>query len=224
MSCLDFQTRGFLIAAVTVLAVLLSPANAWPSKRAATTCQWGMKSRRIGLAPASLSHWDVLESLRAGATIEEDEEEEEDEDEVGVQEEVDEVSDDEDEEYDEEESSSDEDESEYESAVEEEEVSISVEEYDIQLTPPPGLQIGSLLVVMLLSRRLDMFSPKVVRFARYDSRNVLFCNKKNCDESYVVSHSLFADSYSSFTLLRNKCFWYTFESQQSRTMIEEKLM
>jgi hypothetical protein len=112
-----------------------------------------------------------MESLRAGATVEEEADIEEEVDEEESDDE-DEDSNDEDEEEDyeeEEESSSDEVESDYESAVEEEEVSVSVQEYDTQLTPPPGLQMGSLLGVMLLSRRIDLFNPKVVRFARYVS-------------------------------------------------------
>ena len=102
---------------------------------------------------------DLLQSLRAGSTIEHDEDEVYDEDDDEV--------------YDEEESSSDEeeeDEEEVESEEAEPEVdekeSASVIEYDEQLSLPPGLQMGALLSVMLLSRRLDFYNPKVVRFAR----------------------------------------------------------
>lgn len=170
---------------MTTLIVLLAgliPTAAnplFPSKRMNKLCPWGMKRHRIGSLSPTLSHWHVLETLRAGATVEEVEEVEIDDDEDAIEsvddeESDDEASDDEDEEYDEESSSSDEEE--YESAREEEEVSITIGEYDIQLAPPPGLQIGALLGVMLLSKRLDMYSPKVVRFARYVSLYVFCCN------------------------------------------------
>jgi len=158
MSSLSFQRRrGFLIASAwTALALLLTPACALP-KRVSVVGQWGVKSHRIGRERPSISQLEVVQSLRAGATVEESADEEEDSDDE------EEDSDDEEEDYDEDISSSDE---EYETAVEEEEISVSVEEYDTQIKLPPGLQMGGLLAVMLLSRRLDMFSPKVVRFAR----------------------------------------------------------
>lgn len=197
-----------MIVAWTVFVLCLAPSCALPSfgsKGASPIGQWGMNNHRRNLeeASSSLSHQKVLLSLRAGATVEEVE--------VDEDEDVDsdaEVWDDEDEAYDEETSSSDEEE--YESAVEEE-VDVSVEEYDTQLTPPPGLQMGGLLGVMLLARRIDLFNPKVVRFARYASVTCLSCSIV----SLVLSpHHSLAALYSSFSLLHNKRFWYTFEFKQ----------
>jgi archaellum component FlaD/FlaE len=135
--------------------------------------KWGIQRSRICSDISTLSQWEVLESLRAGATreeVESDEEEVEsyDEEEVESDDEKMDMEDEEseeDEDYDEDTSSSDEEE--YESAVEEEEMSVSVEEYDTQLSPPPGLHMGALLGVMLLSKKIDMFNPTVVRFIRF---------------------------------------------------------
>jgi hypothetical protein len=171
MSCLGSQKLvhrcGIVIWALVVL--LLTPACAssfFSPKRVTLVGQWGIKSHRIDLDIPCVSSWDVLQSLRAGSTVEGDEDEAYDD--------ADEYDEDEDEVYDEDESSSDEEEVEEEEEVESEEVepevdeaeSTSVVEYDEQLSSPPGLQMGALLVVMLLSRRLDLFNPKVVRFAR----------------------------------------------------------
>jgi hypothetical protein len=145
------------------VALLLTPtwaSNFFSPKRVANVGQWGIKSHRIDVETSCVFRLDVLQSLRAGSTIEEDEDEAYD--------------DDEDEVYDEEESSSDEEEEEEEEEAESEEVepevdeteSTSVIEYDEQLLQPPGLQMGAVLGVMLLSRRLDLYNPKVVRFAR----------------------------------------------------------
>ena len=186
MSCFVGQReRGLHLAAVLAFLALLIPTTtanpSFSSKRVKNIGPWGMKSYRISSESPSMSHWQILQTLRAGATVEEEVEVDIDEDieevEVDIVEDTvdsvdaetdDEVSDDE-----VEDSSSDEEE--YESALEEEEASITIGEYDIQLAPPPGLQIGALLGVMLLSRRLDMFSPKVVRFARYVSFVLYVC-------------------------------------------------
>jgi Mg-chelatase subunit ChlI len=136
-------------------------------KRTTLVGHWGIKSHRIDVDIPRVSSWDVVKSLRAGST------EEEDEGDAYDEEDEDYFDDEDDEVNDEDESSSDEEEEEEEEA-ESEEVepqvdeaeSTSVAEYDEQLSPPPGLQMGALLCVMLLSRRLDLFHPKVVRFAR----------------------------------------------------------
>lgn len=193
------------IAACMALTLLLAPTFALPSSKKG---QWGIQSHRIeARTPICLSQWGILESLRAGATLEEVEVDTDEEEEVDSDDEETD-SDDEEEDYDDdddddEETSSSGDEEDYESAVEEE-VDVSIEEYDKQLTPPPGLQMGGLLGVMLLARRIDMFNPKVVRFARYASvlTHVSFLAK-----SIRLSHFLSrAASSSSCTLLHNKPF------------------
>ena len=164
MNCLSHKRRSVSIGAALVLLLTSTDASpSFASKRVMPMGKWGIQSSRICSDISNLSQWEVLESLRAGATIEEVEidEEEVESDEVDSENEES----DEDEEYDED-SSSDEDE--YESAVEEEEDYVSVEEYDTQLSPPAGLQMGALLGVMLLSKKIDMFNPAVVRFVRYD--------------------------------------------------------
>lgn len=170
MKCLSHKRRSLSLGAALLL---LASTDATPSgsKRVMPMGKWGIQSSRMRSDISNLSHWKVLESLRAGATIEEieiDEEEvESDDEEVDSENEESDEDEgyDEDEEYDEDSSS---DEEEYESAVEEEGDFVSVEEYDTQLSPPAGLQMGALLGVMLLSKKIDLFNPTVVRFVRYD--------------------------------------------------------
>lgn len=167
MNCVTDSRRWGIFLSVWIGFLLVAPtlAVSRSSKHATTIGTWGRTSHRIGQEELS-SQWGILELLRAGATVEEEVDVEIDEEVDSDDEAQDEDSEDEEDEYDEESSSDDE---EYESAVEEEiEIDVSVEEYDKQLSPPAGLQMGGLLGVMLLSRRLDMFNPKVVRFARYE--------------------------------------------------------
>ncbi len=176
MNCFSHKRRSLSIGAALVLLLTSTDASrSFGSKRVIPMGKWGIQRSRICSDISTLSQWEVLESLRAGATreeVESDEEEVESDDEEEVESDDDEKIDmedeesEEDEDYDEDTSSSDEEE--YESAVEEEEMSVSVEEYDTQLSPPPGLHMGALLGVMLLSKKIDMFNPTVVRFIRYD--------------------------------------------------------
>lgn len=41
-----------------------------------------------------------------------------------------------------------------------------VVEYDAPLEPPPMLQMGTMLGLMVLTKRMDMFDPKIVRLGR----------------------------------------------------------
>ena len=108
--------RGIAPWALAFVALLLTPtcaSNLFSPKRVANIGQWGIKSHRIDVESSCVFRLNVLQSLRAGSTIEEDEDEAYDEDE--------------DEAYDEEESSSDEEEEEEEEA-ESEEVEPEVDE------------------------------------------------------------------------------------------------
>lgn len=136
--------------------------------------KWGLGTRIAALSAASVDlhgrNYDVLKTLRAGASDSEDEDsdEEEDDDEDDEEETDSEEEEDSDEEDSEEEESEDEDEVQADepSVVEE---STSVSEYDDMMVPSPSTQLYSVIGVMLMSRRLDMFSPTVVMVGRYVS-------------------------------------------------------
>ena len=135
--------------------------------------QWGLVTKaEVNLSTCSSSRSsDVIQRLRAGATDDDEEEEdeedeEEDEDEVEVEEEEEEE---EDEEEEEEEETDDDEEEETSELIEATEDDAAVEEYDAMLIPSPSLQMYSVIGVMLLARKLDMFSPTVVKAGRYVS-------------------------------------------------------
>ena len=151
--------------------------------------QWGLVTKaEVNLCSSSSSSSsssrssDVIQRLRAGATDDDEEEEEEDDDEEEEEEDEDEV------EVEEEE---DEEEEEEETDDEEEETSELIEaaatedddaaEYDAMLIPSPSLQMYSVIGVMLLARKLDMFSPTVVKAGRYvsmmmsNANTLLYC-------------------------------------------------
>ena len=121
---------------------------------------------------------NVLQSLRAGATdddvgnedgtndnqgdtivAQEEGEDEEQEDDDAVEEEEDEDE--------EEEEEDDDDDVEDEASVVASSKDTDVSEYDDMLIPSPSMQMYSVIGVMLLSRKLDMFNPTVVRLGRY---------------------------------------------------------
>ena len=105
----------------------------------------------------------IVESLRAGASVEETIEEGDNEGEADVEaydrEEVDEEE--------EEEGEEDDDEDEEESLQVDPTDKAVVSDYDVMLVPSPSMQMYSIIGVMLLSRKLDMFNPTVVRAGRY---------------------------------------------------------
>lgn len=158
---------GIVIGILAVLLLTPTCASSFFSpKRTIRVGHWGIKSHRIDLDIACVSSWDVVQSLRAGSTVEEDEGDAYDEEDEYDDDDEDQVNDEDESSSDEVEEEADEAESEEIGPSVDEEESTSIAEYDEQLSPPPGLQMGALLGVMLLSRRLDLFNPKVVRFAR----------------------------------------------------------
>lgn len=135
--------------------------------------KWGLGTRKAPLSAASVDlhvrNYDVLKTLRAGASDSEDEDSDEEEDDEEDEEETDS-----DEEEDSDEEDSEEEESEDEDEVQADEPSVveestSVSEYDDMLVPSPSTQLYSVIGVMLMARRLDMFSPTVVMVGRYVS-------------------------------------------------------
>lgn len=155
------------LSATATFLLLLSPASAlrqssFVSNRASPVDNWGVINNRQRIGPCM----SCVLSLRSGATVEEEDEDEEA------------YGDEEEDEYDEEssgeEEEQDKDDEEDEDVEEDDEVHLGdavVVEYDRQLSPPAGLQMGGLLGVMLLSQKIDMFNPKVVRVARYVDRS-----------------------------------------------------
>ena len=132
--------------------------------------------------------------LRGGAKVkddedvdddEEDESDDEDEEEAG--EESEEEADQEEAEYDEEEEGAYDDEEEEEESVgvsdaEEDDdggiqIDVQVEKYDDPLVPSPFTNLFATFGVMMLSRKVDLFHPTVVRIARY----VFFSFSTHCD-------------------------------------------
>ncbi|KAI2503081.1 Phosphate transport (Pho88) [Fragilaria crotonensis] len=168
-----------LNACILQVSATFRPIRKWGSKRSLCTISITNQHGRgniidnrnvdIGCAP-NLNN--VLQSLRAGATVEDDgdneveedvtkeneeeEQEEEEEDQQQEEADADEEADDEDEESDEEETS----------AVASTDVA-AISEYDEMLIPSPSMQMYSVIGVMLLSRKLDMFNPTVVRAGRF---------------------------------------------------------
>jgi len=142
------------------------PATA---RRSASSTTWGL------FLPGSLYGGSVADSIcrisavpRGGVLLgDDDEEEEEEEDDA----EESDSSEGEEEEYDVEEEG---EEDEYDSESEEEEdedmasfeVDVSKAEYDDPLVPSPLNNLYATLAVMLLSKRIDLFNPTVVRIAR----------------------------------------------------------
>ena len=168
-----------LNACILQASATFRPTMKWGSKSSLCAisftyhngCQNIIDRRRDGIGYAQGLN-GVLQSLRAGATAdddnevedddkkkddEEEEEEEEKEEDEDQQEEADAVeeSDDEDGESDEEDVS----------AVESTD-NTALSEYDEMLIPSPSMQMYSVIGVMLLSRKLDMFNPTVVRAGR----------------------------------------------------------
>jgi hypothetical protein len=97
---------------------------------------------------------NIVQLIRGGST-----EVEEDED-------VDENDEEEDEEEEDEEDDEEEDDEEEQVPESADVKKSSVTEYDDMLVPSPSLQLYSMIGIMLLSRRIDMHNPTVVRIAR----------------------------------------------------------
>lgn len=145
--------------------------------------------------------------------VEEDDEVEEEEDQEEESKVVEE-SDDEDEESDEEETS------EVQSAD-----NTALSNYDEMLIPSPAMQMYSVIGVMLLSRKLDMFNPTVVRAGRY----VCWTEKVEQSQLCPLFNSLIFLSpfsprnqafYTLHTWFSCRCFFCMYESKQNRSTIE----
>ena len=144
--------------------------------------QWGLVSTKtqqqqhrhgvLNLASSSTCI-DIIQSLRAGATDDDDDNDDDTNDDQGGEkiaqdeedDDVDEDDVDDDEEDEEEEEEEDDDDE--ETLVVESPKDTAVGEYDEMLIPSPSMQMYSVIGVMLLSRKLDMFNPTVVRVGRY---------------------------------------------------------
>ncbi|KAI2499102.1 Phosphate transport (Pho88) [Fragilaria crotonensis] len=170
-----------LHACILQASATFRPIRKWGSRRSSCTIsitnQHGRGStidnRNVDIECAPSLN-DILQSLRAGATVEDDgdndvEDDDTKEDEEEEQEEEEEEEDDEQEEADADEQADDEDEESDEeetSAVASTDVA-ALSEYDEMLIPSPSMQMYSVIGVMLLSRKLDMFNPTVVRAGRF---------------------------------------------------------
>jgi len=123
-----------------------SAAIAGRSLALSNVSKWGLPDTRIH----KICSLETLKSLRGGQVDDEDtDDDEEEEDEVEGSEE---------EEEDEEEEEEEEDEIEIDTAV---------VEYDTPLELPATIQMGTMLGLMVLTKRLDMYDPKIVRFGRF---------------------------------------------------------
>mmetsp|Transcript_2049 Transcript_2049/g.3146 ORF Transcript_2049/g.3146 Transcript_2049/m.3146 type:complete len:357 (-) Transcript_2049:90-1160(-) len=142
---------------ITIIAITTYEVVSLPSLH-----QWGVtgsRSRSVGKLPASFTAEVTLSPLkvRGGSSDTEDEYESD----VDL--------DESDEESDDESQDESDDESDDESEVSEEAVAVEVDdsEYDKMIVPSPISQLYSIFGVMIISRRLDMTSPTVVRACRF---------------------------------------------------------
>ena len=159
-------TSLLLLLLIVVTCVVPHAAAFRPSR------QWGLmvatKQRQYVKLSTCTS---VIQSLRAGATDVEDGGEEDDQGEEQVsQEAINDEEEDEEEEDDAVEEGDDEEEEDEDGEEEEtspvEPKDTAVTEYDEMLIASPSMQMYSVIGVMLLSRKLDMFNPTVVRAGR----------------------------------------------------------
>ena len=146
-------SRWLLVA--TVIGVLLATQTvASPLHRSAhLTGAWNLPQRALGAR---------IPLIRGGASVETEEDDEYDDEEYDESEGEEEKEEEDEEESDEGEESEAAEESDNEGV----QLEVKVEQYDDPLTPNPMINLYASLGVMMLGRKVDIFSPVVVRIAR----------------------------------------------------------